>query len=361
MTNKFIFQILTSQCSGSFDTQLLNLEKQLALWMIENSLCLDQLISSRVYLTDAANQLEKFTQSVFYKEAVSKAAVSYIEQPLLDGSKVAIQLWFATGVQVVKDGTPDCMRIKIGELCLLFQSVRFQENEVRGWSAEEQTEEAFRRHMAKLSDYKMNLEQHCHRTWLYVRDIDRHYAGVVTARNHIFEENGLTSDTHYISSTGIGGYADNRESIVGIDFLSVDGLDRHQVKYLHALDYLNPTHEYGVAFERGTRLSLPQGELSLISGTASIDKHGVCLHQGDVLTQTGRLFLNIEKLLEDGESTLSDMQYMIVYLRDISDYQEVAAYLNLRFPHIPFLITEARVCRPEWLIEVECMAMKYHA
>ena len=210
--------------------------------------------------------------------------------------------------------------------------------------------------MDVLREQHMNLEQHCHRTWIYVRDIDRHYGGVVEGRNKVFAQNGLTAESHFIASTGIGGFTDNSEAIVGIDFLSVNGISRDDVQYLHALDFLNPTHEYGVAFERGTKISLPQGNLFFISGTASIDKYGDCLHRGDVLTQAGRLFLNIEKLLEDGGASLSDLQYFIVYLRDIADYHSINTYLSLRFPSIPYLITEARVCRPEWLREVEGIA-----
>ena len=52
------------------------------------------------------------------------------------------------------------------------------------------------------------------------------------------------------------------------------------------------------------------------------------------------------------------MKYMVVYLRDISDYPAVARYLALRFPEVPLLITDARVCRPEWLIEVEGVAVR---
>ena len=80
----------------------------------------------------------------------------------------------------------------------------------------------------------------------------------------------------------------------------------------------------------------------------------------DVVTQTGRLFLNIEKLLDSTGATLKDVKYLIVYLRDVADYPQVQQYLRLRFPGLPFLVTEARVCRPEWLIEVECMAFRAH-
>ena len=135
---------------------------------------------------------------------------------------------------------------------------------------------------------------------------------------------------------------------MAIDFFSVEGLPRGRVSYLEALDFLNPTHEYGVAFERATRVDLPGHSLYLVSGTASIDAKGECVHRGDVMCQTGRLLMNIDKLLASGGSSL----------RDVADYPAVRDYMRLRFPHTPSLITLGRVCRPEWLIEMECMAAK---
>lgn len=89
-------------------------------------------------------------------------------------------------------------------------------------------------------------------------------------------------------------------------------------KYLQALEHLNPAHEYGVAFERGTRLTLPTHTLHpegsqqfkqqyFISGTASIDKHGDVVYEGDIVRQTGRLLENIGALLKDGDATMNDI------------------------------------------------------
>ena len=95
-----------------------------------------------------------------------------------------------------------------------------------------------------------------------------------------------------------------------------------------------------------------------ISGTASIDKYGECLYRGDVEAQTDRLFLNIEKLLADGGMRLRDMKYAIVYLRDVADYDVIDWYMKQHYPDLPCLVVEARVCRPEWLIEVETIAVR---
>ena len=51
----------------------------------------------------------------------------------------------------------------------------------------------------------MTMERNLIRTWIYVTNIDVNYQGVVEARNDIFDKEGLTADTHYIASTGIGG------------------------------------------------------------------------------------------------------------------------------------------------------------
>lgn len=354
----FTFQILAPKEKGGFAEQLQSLKLELRSLMNELHFTPAHLIFTRVYLSDAANQWDALCSHPLYTCYLSTGAVSCIEQPLLDGSKVALQLWFANDEGIVKTGTSDCMEIKCDHYAMLFHSVRFTEEMARGKDGNEQTREAFAQHISLLERHGMNLSDHCHRTWLFVRDIDRHYADVVNGRNQVFAEQGLTPQTHFIASTGIGGVCDNREAVVSVDFLSINTPAAEPIYYLNALDYLNPTYEYGVAFERGTRVSLNNYDLYFISGTASIDKFGECVHRGDVLTQTGRLFLNIEKLLNDGGATLNDVRYMIVYLRDVSDYLAISQYLRLRFPNIPTLITEARVCRPEWLIEVECIASR---
>ena len=52
------------------------------------------------------------------------------------------------------------------------------------------------------------------------------------------------------------------------------------------------------------------------------------------------------------------MKYAIVYLRDVADYDVIDRYLKQHYPDLTCLIVEARVCRPEWLIEVEAVAVR---
>ena len=60
----------------------------------------------------------------------------------------------------------------------------------------------------------------------------------------------------------------------------------------------------------------------------------------------------------EADSSYEDVMQMVVYLRDIADYDIVQQMFSERFPSIPMVIALAPVCRPTWLIEMECMAVK---
>ena len=47
---------------------------------------------------------------------------------------------------------------------------------------------------------------------------------------------------------------------------------------------------------------------------------------------------------------------ILVYLRRPQDYPAVARLFAERYPHTPYIILHAPVCRPQWLIEMECIA-----
>src|SRR5659263_468669 len=235
---------------------------------------------------------------------------------------------------------------------------RFQMNNCNCPDSYSQTKTIFDDYNDWLRSAKMTLADNCLRTWIYVRDIDNNYDGMVTARNEIFTKEGLTSDTHYIASTGIEGQTRISSALVMMDAYSIGGLDDGQITYLKALEYLNHTHEYGVAFERGTSINYGDRRHILISGTASIDCSGQILYPNDIEKQTGRGFDNIKALLREAEADMGDVNSMIVYLRDRADTFFVEKYLAANYPDIPTILVLAAVCRSGWLIEIECTAIK---
>jgi enamine deaminase RidA (YjgF/YER057c/UK114 family) len=76
----------------------------------------------------------------------------------------------------------------------------------------------------------------------------------------------------------------------------------------------------------------------------------------NVTKQTERLLENIGALLADGGATMKDVKYYIIYLRDLADAVVVDKYMEKVYPDVPRIITHAKVCRPAWLVEMECIA-----
>ena len=83
-----------------------------------------------------------------------------------------------------------------------------------------------------------------HRTWIYCRDIDNNYRGLVEGRNGCFDRYGLTAESHFIASTGIEGCTELPGRLLHMDSLGI-GAGARQVRYMEALDYLSPTHVPG--------------------------------------------------------------------------------------------------------------------
>lgn len=209
-----------------------------------------------------------------------------------------------------------------------------------------------------LSKRGASLKDNCLRTWFFVRDIDNNYKGVVHGRNAVFAREGLTSDTHFIASTGIEGQTAQPARLVAFNAFADTTITPSQITYLYGKTHLNPTYEYGVAFERATAVDYSDRRHVYISGTASIDNKGQIVAPGDIKAQTLRMLENIEVLLAEGGCGWEDVAHMTVYLRDIADHSLVSRMMEEQFPDIPKVIVLAPVCRPGWLIETECMAIR---
>jgi enamine deaminase RidA (YjgF/YER057c/UK114 family) len=211
--------------------------------------------------------------------------------------------------------------------------------------------------IATLTSQGATLRDDCMRTWLYVKDVDVFYTGMVESRTALFARQGLTKETHYIASTGIEGACGHQYDLVAMDAYSVLGVAPEQVSYLNDFDRLCATKDYNVTFERGTRIAYADRSHYLLSGTASIDRTGNVVHPGNVLRQLDHALGNVDALLRAGSASLADMMHLTTYLRDPTDFMPVASYLAERFPDLPVLIVQGAVCRPQWLIEVEGVAV----
>lgn len=307
-------------------------------------------VFKRYFLSDAANQAN-ILQGMASEG--SDCAISIVQQAPLNGTKVALWCYLIEGAtgRVLSDGMYEVQHGAYREL--------WSTGNLNGAAnSEYQTRLLLSDYVLKLNEQGLKLADHCVRTWFFVQDIDRNYSGVVKARNEVFKTQNLTSDTHFIASTGIGGGTPQMESLVLMDALAIDGIKPGQMHYLYARTHLNPTYEYGVSFERGTYVDFGDRRKVYISGTASINNKGEIMYAGDICKQTARMMENVEMLLQEAACTYDDVDQMVVYLRDPADYQVVKEIYEQRFPTIPKVFINAFVCRPGWLIEMECMATK---
>ena len=228
-----------------------------------------------------------------------------------------------------------------------------------GRSSAENTLRIFSDYSGILAGRGLTLKDNCVRTWCYVEDIDNNYKGFYRTRTAYFAENGLTPATHYIASTGIAGAMPTGCGVVGMDALAVKDPAQADVKYLKGSSNLGRTDAYGVTFERGATLMMDGRRTALISGTASIDTAGNVLHLGDVEAQTRRSWENIGVLLSEAGMSFDDVTVMITYIRNREDCAAVRRLYDKRFgSRIPNLLLHAPICRPDWLMETECIAVK---
>lgn len=305
-------------------------------------------VFKRYFLSDAANQADDIIAS-----DVTDCAKSIIQQPPLDGTKVAMWVYLMTGVQtgVSKSGLYE---VRHGDYRHLWNGSAHN----LAANSEYQTRLLFNEYIMQLTQEGCTLKDNCIRTWFFVNDIDLNYGGIVRARNQVFFTQGLTRDTHFIASTGIGGRQQDQNVLSQMDNYAIEGIHPEQVSYLYAPTHLNRTSDYGVSFERGTRVDYGDRRHVFISGTASINNKGEVMYPKDIVSQTRRMWENVEVLLAEAGCDYEDVGTMIVYLRDTADYLLVKEMYEERFPNHPLVIVHAPVCRPGWLIEMECMAVR---
>lgn len=133
-----------------------------------------------------------------------------------------------------------------------------------------------------------------------------------------------------------------------------------------SLNVLNEAYSYAKpsSFSRGMRIELGSVVILLISGTASIDEQGQTVHVGDFRAQCRRTFYNITELLKSEGCTWHDIVRTSCYLRDIDrDYaafneERTAFYREQGLDPLPASTgIQAKLCRPELLVEIEAIAM----
>ena len=192
------------------------------------------------------------------------------------------------------------------------------------------------------------------RTWLYLDDIDRDYAALNDSRNAFFKQEGVR---RLPASTGIGAGTAPSGNLGLLDAYALLNPEIAEIEIMKT-PTLNEAPEYGAAFSRGMRMTLPETTYLFISGTASVDEQGATVHLADIRPQIDRMLVNIEELLRPHNATWGDLTQATTYLKS-ADYQDVFRELCVEhgLAEAPNTIVEADVCRPNLLCEMEAIAI----
>jgi len=350
------FILVEAPDADGFDAQRRGLEARYEQALKRLALGTDSAVFRRVFCSDLQNQAALLPASGLLDE---KVAVSVVQQAPLSGRKLALLAYHIEAPQPLEK-----LRLSRHHLLVakggqqhLWSTRMCCGMDGPGLSAYDQTTQIFEGFRRALECQGGNLRDHCVRTWIYLRDVDLFYQGMVEARTRHFSAHGLTQDSHYLASTGIEGACSHRWDLVSMDAYSVLDLQPAQMSFLNDFSAMCPTRDYGVTFERGTRIGYADRAHHFISGTASIDAQGQVMNEGRVGPQLGRALDNVEAILRPGGAALTDMMYLLVYLRDPADAAEVRRSLKQRLPMVPALLVQGAVCRPEWLVEVEGVAI----
>lgn len=350
------FIAITAPPQAGLEDQIAHVETRYRQSVRSLGLESDTAVFRRLFVSDVMNQAPLVARTSLVCETPdSPVAVSIIQQPPLPGSKISMLAYHLESEAPITKKRLSNKHIVLEKNGLRhLWSTRLCASDDNGsFSAEDQTRQVFDDLIGTLKDQGGTLREDCVRTWIYLKDVDVFYQGMVDSRRELFARHGMNGDSHYIASTGIEGACAHRHDLVAMDAYSVVGLESQQISYLNDFDRLNPTQDYNVTFERGTRVAYADRSHLFISGTASIDRNGEVVHAGNVIRQLDRALDNVDALLMSGGANLEDLNYLIVYLRDATDYARVKNYLDFHMPELPVFIVEGAVCRPEWLVEVE--------
>jgi enamine deaminase RidA (YjgF/YER057c/UK114 family) len=194
------------------------------------------------------------------------------------------------------------------------------------------------------------------RTWIYVQDIEQHYASLNRVRRRYFAEQQLV---RLPASTCVGGVLPGAPLPVAMDLYAINAGGDVCVEAIGP-GLMGEASEYGSAFARGSRIREPGRTTLYVSGTASIDTAGMVVAPGDIDGQLARMFGNVRALLDGNDMAMEQVLSATTYLKQASHRRAyakaaVAAGLPIDLPHV---VVVADICRPDWLCEIELVAAR---
>ena len=102
------------------------------------------------------------------------------------------------------------------------------------------------------------------------------------------------------------------------------------------------------------------GRTLYISGQVALDKSGALVGANNLKAQTRQVFENLKAAVTESGGTLDDVVKITIFMTDLSQVQDFREVRNEFFPYeLPAstLVQVVRLARPEFLLEVEAVAV----
>ena len=98
-----------------------------------------------------------------------------------------------------------------------------------------------------------------------------------------------------------------------------------------------------------------------IAGQTAVDENGIVVGRGDIEAQTRQVFKNLQKCLEAAGARFDQVVKLNIYSTDLDAHMGVITKIRREyFPKEPVASTTVQISRlvqPDWLIEVEAIAV----
>lgn len=306
-------------------------------------------IITRFFVSDAANQTSILKNILSkHNNTFGNTSVRIIEQSPCNNSKITVLVIYQNYKEASHCGSSS---IKYNFENYSMIASNNLESELQ--DCESQTVDILSKFCYDLKNLGLSINNNCHRTWFYIKDIDSNYPKMQEGKQKVYSSNNLNKDTHLISSSEI--YGRNSNELTKVIFDAISYTNIKNVKYLNA--NTNNLADSLLNYEKATLLEFNNYNKLIISGTTSIDNKGNISNIGDIKYQTLRMLKNIESILREANTDFSSLTHLIVYLRDNTDYQIVKGMLDQIIKHTPYVIVKAASSQQKCLIQAECMAI----
>lgn len=127
--------------------------------------------------------------------------------------------------------------------------------------------------------------------------------------------------------------------------------------------YLNPSDFTQVmgSYSHGLKVDIGDSEMIFVTGQIAMDKDGQAVAPDDITKQTEFVFENIQRILQEGGSSLNDVVKAVIYVTDIAKFKEISAVRNRYFEGakpVSTLVEISKTVKDGCDIEIEVIAIK---